>query len=97
MKKKYSSLLLVVLLISVPVFAVFNGENLGHTLKILRRELQEEHQKMAKTQDRLSSNYAEQHQKMVDIMKQCNELSLMLYSQKQNFTFDLCYALEKVT
>lgn len=34
---------------------------------------------------------------MIDVMKQSDELSLMLYSQKQGFTFDVSYALQKVT
>ena len=33
---------------------------------------------------------------MVEIMKHCNEISLRLYSQKQEYTLDLCFALEKV-
>ena len=34
---------------------------------------------------------------MVEIAKKCNDQSLMLYSQKQDYTFDISYALEKVT
>ena len=97
MKKKRFPILLLALLLTVPVFAVFNGSNLGSTLATLRHELWDEHQQMSKTKARLAENYEAQHQKMVDIMEKCNELSLMLYSQRQDFTFDLCFALEKVT
>ena len=34
---------------------------------------------------------------MVGIVKKCNDLSLMLYSQKQEYAFDVSYALEKVS
>jgi small-conductance mechanosensitive channel len=34
---------------------------------------------------------------MVEIVKLCNDRSLMLYTQKQDYTFDISYALEKVT
>ena len=30
-------------------------------------------------------------------MEECEELSLMLYSRQPDYTFDLCYAFEKVT
>ena len=89
--------LLLALLFALPIFAAINSNNLSATLSDLRRSLKRDYMKLSKTQDRLAENYDNQHQKMVDIMKQCNELSLMLYSQKQEFTFDLCYTLEKVT
>ena len=96
MKKQRLSVLLA-LLFALPVFAAITTNNLSSTLSDLRRNLKRDYLKLSKTQDRLAENYENQHQKMVDIMKQCNELSLMLYSQKQEYTFDLCYTLEKVT
>lgn len=89
--------ILVALLFALPVVAAITEDHLSLTLQELRRNLKRDYLQMAKTQDRLAENYESQHQKMVDIMKQCNELSLLLYSQKQDFTFDLCYALENVT
>lgn len=97
MKQKRLTLLFAILVTALPVLAVFNESNLNQTLRSLRNELQSDYQKMSKTQIRLQDNYAQQHQKMVDIMKECNQLSLMLYSQKQDYTFDLSYALEKVS
>ena len=73
-----------------------NIETLGNRLQTLRYNLQRDYQQMAFTKDRLSENYEEQHQEMVEIMKHCNEISLRLYSQKQEYTLDLCFALEKV-
>ena len=89
--------ILLALLLTLPLFAANTDEHLSLTLKDLHRNLKRDYHQMAKTQDRLAENYESQHRKMVNIMKQCNELSLTLYSQKQDFTFDLCYALEKVT
>jgi small-conductance mechanosensitive channel len=94
MKKKLLSILLV-LVFALPLFATV--DHLSYTLKELRGNLKRDHIQMAKTRVRLAENYENQHLKMVEIMKECNELSLMLYAQKQEFTFDLCYALEKVT
>ena len=79
----------------MPIFAD-NQETLGQRLQTLRFTLQRDYAQMADTKEDLLENYEEQHQEMVDIMKHCNELSLRLYSQKQEYTLDLCFALEKV-
>ena len=97
MKKTYLIVLAAILLVAVPIFAITNGGDLNKTLQSLRKDLKQDYQQISKAQAHLSEDYEMQHQKMVDIMKQCNELSLMLYSQKQDFTFDLCYALENVS
>ena len=85
------------LLLVLPGFARPIKDRLDATLLDLRRSLKRDYLLMSETRDKLAENYEEQHQKMVVIMKQCNELSLKLYSQKQEFTFDLSYTLEKVT
>lgn len=96
MKKRIIPILLALLFV-LPLLAANRMDHLSYTLKDLRGNLKRDYVQMAKTQERLAENYESQHLKMVDIMKQCNELSLLLYAQKQEFTFDLCYALEKVT
>ena len=88
---------LAALLAALPAMAVFTGMDLDATLFNLRRELHYDYRQMDKTQARMESKYAVQHQRMVDIVKDCNDLSLMLYSQKQDYTFDVSYALEKVS
>ena len=97
MKKKYLILLLAVLIVTVPIFAISYGHNLTRTLRVLRNELEADYRLIDKNRDRLTEDYESQRQKMVDVMKECNELSLMLYSQKQGFTFDVSYALQRVT
>ena len=97
MKKKRLILILAVLIVSVPIFAISYGHNLTQTLRVLRNELEADYRLIDKNRDRLTEDYENQRQKMVDVMKQCDELSLMLYSQKQGFTFDVSYALQKVT
>lgn len=95
MSKKHLSLVLLLLFV-FPLFAETTKESLSITLDDLRRSMKRDYQQIAKTRATLAKNYEEQHQQMVDIMKQCDELSLELYSQKQEFTFDLSYTLEKV-
>jgi len=96
-KRKVFCFLVALLAIAVPALAVFTGMNLDATLSNLRRELSHDYQQISKTQEELKVYYEGQHQQMVKVAKNCNDLSLMLYSQKQDYTFDISYALEKVT
>ena len=95
MCKKYITLFLL-LLFACQLLAEPTKESLSTTLNELRKNMKRDYQLMAETRANLTRNYEEQHQLMVSIMKQCNELSLKLYSQKPDFTFDLSYTLEKV-
>ena len=95
--KKHLTFLAIILIATVPILAITSGGDLNQTLRTLRNDLKQDYLHISKAKVQLSDDYEMQHQKMVDIMKQCNELSLLLYSQKQDFTFDLCYALENVT
>ena len=98
MKKRKVFLFIVVLLaVAVPALAVFTGMDLDATLANLRRELSYDYQQISQTQDELKEYYDGQHKQMVEIAKKCNDQSLMLYSQKQDYTFDISYVLEKVT
>ena len=97
MKKKRLLFLAAFLAIVVPLFAISYSHNLTQTLRVLRNELSADYQQIDKNRERLTEDYEKQRQKMIDVMKQCDELSLMLYSQKQGFTFDVSYALQKVT
>ncbi len=96
-KRKIVCILLALLAVAVPALAVFTGMDLDATLANLRRELSHDYQQISQTQDELKKHYEGQHQQMVEIAKKCNDLPLMLYSQKQDYTFDISYALEKVT
>lgn len=96
-KRKVVCILLALLAVAVPALAVFTGMDLDATLSNLRRELSHDYQQISVTQEELKAYYEGQHQKMVKVAKNCNDLSLMLYSQKQDYTFDISYALERVT
>ena len=95
--RKLINVLAALLLLAAPALAVFTGMDLDATLSNLRRELYHDYLQISDTREQMQSKYAVQHQRMVDIVKKCNDLSLMLYSQKQDYTFDISYALEKVT
>ena len=96
-KRKLIGILILLLAVTVPAMAVFTGMGLDATLFNLRSELYHEYKRLDSTREQQRENYEIQHQKMVDIVKKCNDLSLMLYSQKQEYAFDISYALEKVS
>ena len=96
-KRKFINILAALFIFAAPAMAVFTGMDLDATLSNLRRELYHDYLLISETREQMGSQYEVQHQKMVSIVKKCNDLSLMLYSQKQDYTFDISYALEKVT
>ena len=96
-KRKVVCIIAALLAIALPALAVFTGMDLDATLANLRRELNHDYHQISETQEELKKHYEGQHQQMVEIAKKCNDLPLMLYSQKQDYTFDISYALEKVT
>lgn len=99
MKKILRIVLLLVLLFGViePVAAVFEESDLAHTLRVLKVELRRAHKRTAMARQMIRATRQSQQKQMVELMEDCNELAIILYSQKQNFTFDLTYALEEVS
>ncbi|MBQ6286569.1 MAG: mechanosensitive ion channel [Bacteroidales bacterium] len=87
----------LLLLPSVKSWAVFNERDLAQTLQVLRYELCKAYNEMSMSQLSYEKQDERQHEELINLVNSCNELSLMLYSQKQDFTFDLTYALRQVT
>ena len=99
-KKNIITVLLAVLLLFLPANrsgAVFNEKDIARTLQVLRYELGKAYVEMEKSQAGFEDQKKRQHESLIKLVKDCDELSLMLYSQKQDFTFDLTYALQQVT
>lgn len=82
---------------SIPLWAIVSGRSLTNTIKELCTELQMVYQQRADAQQRFNDDYERQHQRMIDVITESNELSILLYTQEQEMTFDLAYALKKVT
>lgn len=78
-------------------YAVLKERNLSRTLGVLKSELEAD----AKRQEMFLSRYQAQHQEMhnqlIDYMKRCEQIGLMLYSQKADFTFDVAFACQQAT
>lgn len=97
MKKKHIIAIIAALLATTPLFAVFTEKDLAQTLSVLRYELNQDYSKLGSRQGRLEMSNTAQHSSITEMIKKCNELSLILYSQNQDFTFDMTYALNEVT
>lgn len=97
--KKYKLILALAICLTavIPAFAVFNEKDFSRTLSVLRFELKEKNDKMERSRSRIRFSDEMQHRAMVAMLKQCNELSLILYSQNQDYTFDVTYSLKEVT
>ncbi len=97
MRKKLLALAIALCLCAIPLWAIVSGRSLSNTLLELCTELQKTSQQRAEAQQRFNDDYERQHQRMIDVINESNELSILLYTQEQEMTFDLAYALKKVT
>lgn len=96
-KKRIYAAVVAALLSLAPLWAVFKERDLPKMLDVLHYELINAYNQLLQRSAGMEAFEKKQHQKLVKLIENCNELSLMLYSQKQDFTFDLTYALDEVT
>ena len=96
-RRRILTVLLAAVVLALPVWAVFKETSLPRTLKVLHYELKNTLKGLQDNSQTIEAYEKAQHKTLVELMENCNELSLMLYSQQQDFTFDLTYALEEVS
>jgi hypothetical protein len=96
MKKKLLTLTLTLCVCAIPLWAIVGGRSLTNTLKELCTELKTAYQQRTEAQQRFNDDYERQHQRMIDVVTESNELSILLYTQEQEMTFDLAYALKRM-
>ena len=97
LKRKFLTISFAVFVLAIPVLSIVNGQPLTDVLRDLRSELKMVLEQGAEEQRLFDKEYEIQHQKLVDVITTSNELSILLYTQEQKMTFDLAYALNKVT
>ena len=95
--KKKTIVIILSLLVLVPAYAVLSEKDLAQTLSVLRFELASSFKDSERMNQRMRGSGERQHARLVRMMQRSNELSLMLYSQKQDYTFDMTYALNEVS
>lgn len=95
---KLTTILFAVAVLALPLLAIADEiQTLDKAMADARVELKRDFVRRQKMQERMSSNFQHQHGRMLSLIKKCNELSVMLYLQKKEYTFDLSYALQQVT
>ena len=75
--------------------AVLREKDLARTLGVLRAELQMSYEKQKQFMAMYEQQGATQHQRLVNYMHKCEQISLMLYSQTTENTFDMAYACQQ--
>ena len=83
--------------IVLPSTAVLKERDLSTTLKVLRVELRKAWDDQQVLMKRIQTNREAQHKEMVSLMERSAQVSLMLYSQKPDYTFDLTFACGEAT
>ena len=89
--------LVITLCLCVSAGAVLKEKNLGSTLSVLRAELETSFNEQRQNMARYSAYNQLQHKQMILLMQRSDQVALMLYSQKQDFTFDMTYACHEAT
>ena len=89
--------ILLVLLTTLSTQAVLKEKDLSQTLQILRTELTTNHREMSQMIEMNKKQSERVRQRLMETMKRSNQNSLMLYSQKQEYVFDLTYACHEAT
>lgn len=99
MKKLSLFLLLCVISIAaaMPAHAVLKEQSLGKTLDVLCAELEHSYNEQQRMMQLYEQRTTSQHQQLVRTMQQIDQISLILYSQKRDFTFDMAYACQEAT
>ena len=95
--KKILITLILLLSIALQSQAVLKEKDLGHTLHVLRLELYNKWTRQKERMKQMEERRNMQHARLVDITKRCETTSLILYSQGQDFTFDMAYACQEAT
>ncbi len=82
---------------ALPSFAVLKEKDLAATLAVLRAELEASYREQTQSMARYNVIAQMQHKQMISLMQRSDQIGLMLYSQKQDFTFDMTYACHEAT
>ncbi len=97
MKKKLFLLFILLMAVFAPGHAVLKEANLDTTLYMLRTELTQYHLEFEKQNKEAKQQQQALIEDLLNIMKQADQNSLMLYSQRSGYIFDMTYACHEAT
>ena len=94
--KRFATIFLV-MLITLSAHAVLKEKDLPQTLQILRTELMNYHRELSQMIEMNKKQSENMRNQLMETLLRSNQNSLMLYSQKQEYVFDLTYACNEAT
>lgn len=90
-------MLVLALMIVLPSHAVLKEKNIENTLSLLRLELTNYRTELERQSGLMKAQQEQVMRNMISVMNRSRQNSLMLYSQKNGFIFDLTYACHEAT
>lgn len=90
-------MLVLALMIVLPSHAVLKEKNIENTLSLLRLELTNYRTELERQSGMMKAQQEQVMMNMISVMNRSRQNSLMLYSQKNGFIFDLTYACHEAT
>lgn len=97
MKKRLYIIILLMVAFVLPSNAVLKEANLDTTLYMLRTELTNYHIDLEKQNQAAKVQQLAVIQELISIVKQADQNSIMLYSQRNGYIFDMTYACHEAT
>ena len=97
MEKRIYIMLVLALMIVLPSHAVLKEKNIENTLSLLRLELTNYRTELERQSGLMKAQQEQVMMNMISVMNRSRQNSLMLYSQKNGFIFDLTYACHEAT
>lgn len=97
MKKRLYIIILLMVAFMLPSNAVLKEANLDTTLYMLRTELTNYHIDLEKQNQAAKAQQLAVIQELISIVKQADQNSIMLYSQRNGYIFDMTYACHEAT
>lgn len=97
MKKRLYIIIMLMMAFVLPSNAVLKEANLDTTLYMLRTELTNYHIDLEKQNQAAKAQQLAVIQELISIVKQADQNSIMLYSQRNGYIFDMTYACHEAT
>ena len=90
--KRVFSIFILLAVSAIPLHAVLNERDIAQSLSVLRVELRQAYVQQKQNMARWKQMNEAQHNQMLRTMQRSSQAALMIYSQKDDYVFDLTYA-----
>ena len=97
MNKRIVFIFLLLAAFVIETQAVLKEKDIDNTLSVLRSELSKYHQELERQSGFMKEQQEKVRKNLFSVLNRSNQNSLMLYSQKSDYIFDLTYACHEAT